>query len=213
MATSRTAAVPDLLYRSLVWLDLRVGVLVAVAMPLVLLAWAALRRERALLRLLGIYWKVASLLLVANLLLSDRRPLGFLVLVIAQLLVVVSVWLWVDLNEELADLPPWRPLPLTLRIWRWSLTFWGLLGAGFSATALGCFDAARIAGPRCAPWLQPPLVLHEHLETGIDYVFGGEWTPAVAAFIGYVGLVGYAVGLLQWLLVRLPKLGRVAGDF
>ncbi|MFO0006962.1 MAG: DUF3177 family protein, partial [bacterium] len=39
------------------------------------------------------------------------------------------------------------------------------------------------------------------------------WTPAVAAFIGYVGLVGYAVGLLQGLLVRLPKLGRVAGDF
>lgn len=213
MATSRTAAVPDLLYRSLVWLDLRVGVLVAVASPLVLVVWAALRRERALLRLLGIYWKVASLLLVANLLLSDRRPLGFLVLVIAQLLVVVSVWLWVDLNEELADLPPWRPLPLTLRIWRWSLTFWGVLGAAFTATALGCLNTAQLAAPRCAPWLQPPLLLHEHLETVFDFVFGGEWTPAVAAFIGYVALVGYAVGLLQWLLVRLPKLGRVAGDF
>jgi hypothetical protein len=35
----------------------------------------------------------------------------------------------------------------------------------------------------------------------------------VAAFVGYVGLVAYAVGLLQWLLVRLPRLGRVAGEF
>jgi hypothetical protein len=35
----------------------------------------------------------------------------------------------------------------------------------------------------------------------------------VAAFIGYVGLVAYVVGLLQWLLVRLPKQGRIAGDF
>jgi hypothetical protein len=35
----------------------------------------------------------------------------------------------------------------------------------------------------------------------------------VAAFIGYVGLLAYVVGLVQWLLVRLPKLGRVAGEF
>ena len=45
------------------------------------------------------------------------------------------------------------------------------------------------------------------------FVFGGQWTPAVAAFVGYLALVGYAVGLLQWLLVRLPRQGRVAGDF
>ena len=45
------------------------------------------------------------------------------------------------------------------------------------------------------------------------FLFGGAWTPAVAAFLGYVGLVAYVVGLLQWLLVRLPRLGRVAGEF
>jgi hypothetical protein len=28
-----------------------------------------------------------------------------------------------------------------------------------------------------------------------------------------VALVAYVVGLLQWALVRLPKQGRVAGDF
>ena len=212
--TSRVlAALPEPLYRSLVWLDVRLAVLFSIGLPLVLLIWAAVRREGALVRLLGIYWKVASLLLLATLLLTDRRPLGFVVAVLAQLLVVASVWFWVDLNEELADLPPWRPLPLTLRIWRWSLTVWGLVGAAFSVTALQCVEGAALANAQCAIWIQPPLGLHRHVEAVFDFVFGGEWTPAVAAFIGYVGLVAYVVGLLQWLLVRLPKQGRIAGDF
>jgi hypothetical protein len=175
--------------------------------------WAALKREAALLRLLAIYWKVASLLLIADLLLSDRRPIGFVLLVLAPLLVLVSLWFWVDLNEELADLPPWRPLPLTLRIWRWGVSFWAVIGAALAATALACMDVARMDSPRCAVWLQPPSALHQHLETVFDFVFGGQWTPGVAAFIGYVGLLAYVVGLVQWLLVRLPKLGRVAGEF
>jgi hypothetical protein len=188
-------------------------VLFAVALPLVLLVWAALRRETALLRLLGIYWKVSSLLLIALLLLIDRRPAGFLLLVAAPLLIVAALWFWVDLNEELADLPPWRPLPLTLRIWRWAVSVWGLVGALFSATALGCINQAAMAQARCAVWLRPPHGLHAGVERVFDFVFGGEWTPAVAAFIGYVGLVAFVVGLLQWLLVRLPRQGRVAGEF
>ena len=213
MAPYRTVAVPDSLYRSLVWLDYRLAVLFSVGMPFVLLVWAALRREGALVRLLGIYWKVASLLLITTLLLTDQRPLGFLLSPLAQLLVVVSLWFWVDLNEELADLPPWRPLPLTLRIWRWGVSVWAMVGAMFSATALGCANQPAMAQARCAVWLRPPRGLHAGVERVFDFVFGGEWTPAVAAFIGYVGLVAYAVGLLQWLLVRLPRQGRVAGEF
>ena len=204
---------PDSLYRSLVWIALHVAVLFTVGVPLVLLVWAAVKREGALVRLLSIYWKVASLLLIADLLLTDRRPIGFVLLVLAPVLVLVSLWFWVDLNEEIADLPPWRPLPLTLRIWRWGTSFWAVIAAALSVTALACMDGARMDTPRCALWLRPPYELHQHLETGFGFVFGGAWTPAVAAFIGYVGLLAYVVGLLQWLLVRLPKLGRVAGDF
>jgi hypothetical protein len=93
------------------------------------------------------------------------------------------------------------------------VSFWAVIGAALGATALACMDGARMASPRCAVWLQPPSALHQHLETVFDFVFGGQWTPGVAAFIGYVGLLAYVVGLVQWLLVRLPKLGRVAGDF
>jgi len=213
MAPSRTWTVPDALYRTLVWLDYRLAMLVAVGVPLVLLVWAALRREGALVRLLGIHWKLASLLLITTLLLTDRRPIGFALAVIAQLLLVAGAWFWVDINDELADLPPWRPLPLSLRIWRWSLTFWGLAGAAFSATAVPCLSRAAMATARCAAWLEPPLSLHGHLAGLFGFVFGAPWTPPIAAFVGWLGLVGFLVGLLQWLLVRLPKLGRVAGGF
>jgi hypothetical protein len=213
MAPYRTVAVPDSLYRSLVWLDVRLAMLITVGVPLVLLVWAALRRESALVRLLSIYWKVASLWLVITLLLTDQQPPGFALLPLAQVLPALSLWFWVDLNEELADLPPWRALPLTLRIWRWALSLWGLLGAILSASALGCLGTEAMLQPRCAAWLQPPQGLHSHLQGVFSFVFGGQWTPPLAGFFGYVGLVAYAVGLLQWLLVRLPRQGRVAGEF
>jgi hypothetical protein len=204
--------VPELLYRSLVWLDVRLGMLFAVGLPLVLLLWAALRREQALVRLMGLYWKVASLQLIALLLLTDNRPTGFLLLVLAPLLVVATLWFWVDLNEELADMPPWRALPLTLRIWRWSLTLLSLAAASLAVTALPCMGgSARLA--LCRVWLEAPQGLHGVVAQVFAFVFGGAWTPGVAAFVGYAALVGYVVGLLQWLAVRLPRLGRVAGEF
>jgi hypothetical protein len=47
----------------------------------------------------------------------------------------------------------------------------------------------------------------------LGFIFGARWTPAIAGFVGFAGLAGYVVGLFQWLVVRLPRLGRVAGDF
>ena len=204
---------PDpLLYRTLVWLDYRLAALVAIGLPLVLLVWAAVKQERAMQRLLAIYWKVASLLLVAVLLLTDNRPLGYLVALLAQLLVVVCLWFWVDLNEELADLPPWRPLPFTVRAWRWGMSLFGVFGAALSAMALSCVSGG-LSRPICRAWLEAPDDLHGGFARAFGFLFGGSWTGAIAAFVGYVGLVAYGVGLLQWLLVRLPRLGRVAGGF
>ncbi|QNG28858.1 DUF3177 family protein [Synechococcus sp. LTW-R] len=204
---------PDLLlYRTLVWLDYRLAAVFALGLPLVLLVWSALKREQALTRLMGIYWKVASLLLITVLLLTDNRPLGYLLAVLSQLLVVISVWFWVDLNEELADLPPWRPLPFVVRAWRWGLTVFGVLGAALSAVALSCVGGG-LTRPICRVWLEAPDDLHGGVARVFDFVFGGSWTAAIAAFVGYVSLVAYGVGLLQWLVVRLPKQGRVAGGF
>jgi hypothetical protein len=211
MAPSRTVPVPDLPYRSLVWLTYRLGACFAFGLPLVLLIWSALRREPAMVRLLTIYWKVASLLAISLLLLTDQRPLGYITLLLAPVLMLVSIWFWVDLNEELADSPTWRPLPLTVRIWRWAFTGFAVLATLMAATGLPC--ARRLEGADCKVWLEAPQGLHRVVERLFDFVFGGQWTEAVAAFVGYVVLVAYVVGLIQWLLVRLPRQGRVAGEF
>jgi hypothetical protein len=211
MAPSRTVPVPDLPYRSLVWLTYRLGACFAFGLPLVLLIWSALRREPAMVRLLTIYWKVASLLAISLLLLTDQRPLGYITLLLAPVLMLVSIWFWVDLNEELADLPIWRPLPLTVRIWRWAFTGFAVLATLMAATGLPC--ARQLEGADCKVWLEAPQGLHRLVERLFDFVFGGQWTEAVAAFVGYVVLVAYVVGLIQWLLVRLPRQGRVAGEF
>ena len=204
---------PDpLLYRTLVWLDYRLAALFAIGLPLVLLVWSAVRQERAMQRLLGIYWKVASLLLIAVLLLTDNQPLGYLVALLAHLLLVICLWFWVDLNEELADLPPWRPLPFVVRAWRWGVSGFGAVGALLSAAAIGCVQGS-VSRPLCRAWLEAPDDLHGGFARVFGFLFGGSWTGAIAAFVGYVALVGYVVGLLQWALVRLPRQGRVAGGF
>ena len=204
----------ETLVRTLIWLDVRLGLLFAVGLPLVLLVWASVRREGALQRLLGLYWKVASLLFIALLLHVGNQAVAYPLVVLAQLLIPITLWFWVDLNEELQDLPPWRALPLTLRIWRWSLTVQSLAAAALASTALGCLGGAALLNTaRCAIWRQPPQMLNAWTDRGLDFVIGGDWNPTLAAFAGYLALLGYAVGLLQWLLVRLPKQGRVAGEF
>jgi len=206
--------VSETLVRTLIWLDVRLGLLFAVGLPLVLLVWASVRREGALLRLLGLYWKVASLLFIALLLHVGNQAVAYPLVVLAQLLIPITLWFWVDLNEELQDLPPWRALPLTLRIWRWSLTVQSLAAAALASTALGCLGSpALFNAARCLTWRQPPQMLNAWTDRGLDFVIGGDWNPTMAAFAGYLALLGYAVGLLQWLLVRLPKQGRVAGEF
>ncbi|GCE64582.1 hypothetical protein OMCYN_00500 [cyanobiont of Ornithocercus magnificus] len=184
---------------------------VALGLPLILLIWAVIRREGSLVRLLTIYWKVASLMAISMLLLTNARPLGFLTAFMAPCLMVSSVWFWVDINEELADLPPWRPLPFTVRFWRWMLSGFCMLSAAMAVFALPCLN--DVNSNKCRVWLQVPQWLHQVAEQTFSLVFGGEWTRAIAAFMGYVSLIIYTATLVHWLLIRLPRQGRVAGEF
>ena len=202
---------PDLPYRSLVWLTYRLGATFALGLPLVLLIWSSVRRQPVITRLLSIYWKAASLLVITLLLLTDQRPLGFVTALLAPVLMTLSVWFWVDLNEELADSPLRNPLSLTVRLWRWALSGFSVLATAMAVSSLSCVMAVQ--GADCKAWLEAPQGLHVVLERVFDFLFGGDWNEGVAAFFGYVMLVAYVVGLLQWLLMRLPRQGRVAGDF
>ncbi len=200
------------LLRSLIWLDYRLAVLFAVALPLVLLFWALSRREQALVRLLTLYWQVASLLGITVLLMVDARPVAYITSALANLFILIALWFWSDLNEELADLPPYRPLPLTVRCWRWAMTVLCVLGLVLTVPALGCAGAG-VAGEVCQLWLEAPQQFHDRLAVVLSFLFGGSWTATISAFLGYLGLAAYGVGLIQFLVVRLPKQGRLAGGF
>ena len=134
----------------------------------------------------------------------------------AVILAYLAHGIWVDINEELNDLPIWRPLPLTIRLWRWALSGFALVNTVLVATAFPCLTVdlgGATAAGSCLQWLEAPKGLHGVIASVFGFLFGGQWTETVAAFIGYVALVAYLAGFLQWLLVRLPRHGRVAGGF
>lgn len=107
--------------RNLVWTDYRLAVVFTVVLPIILLIWALLRQSDAILRLLIIYWRVASLLMVTVYLLIRPWPVGFISGFAARLLIPMSLWFWVDLNDEIKDLPP-TSLKFALTSWRWAIT-------------------------------------------------------------------------------------------
>ena len=56
--------------------------------------------------------------------------MGYAMAVVAPVLMVISLWFWVDINEELADQPLWRPLPLAVKVWRWAFSGFALISLG-----------------------------------------------------------------------------------
>ena len=180
-------------------------------LPLVLLCWSSLKKERAIFKLMSIYWKVASLIAISILLLTSKQPIGYITSFISPVLIIGSLWFWVDLNEELNEMPISRALPLTIKIWRWSLSCLSILYAILAFISLSCFKFSSASA--CSSWLLGPENLHQFTKAIIDFLFGGNWTEMLSGFIGYIALIMYLIGLIQWFLIRLPKQGRIAGDF
>ncbi|MGL5795200.1 MAG: DUF3177 family protein, partial [Waterburya sp.] len=118
----------DIWFRPLVWMDYRLGVLLAVILPLVLLIWALFQRQEAIQKLLIIYWRVASLLMITIYLLIPGWKVGFISGLAARILIPISLWFWVDLNEEIRDIPQ-NIFKLIFTSWRWAITGSCVLGA------------------------------------------------------------------------------------
>ena len=198
--------------QQLIWAEYRAALVLTIVLPLMLLIWSAVRREGAISRLLNLYWKVSSLLAVTVLLLAGAEPMAFAVATAAHLLILGSLWFWDDINDELADLPPWRALPLVTRIWRWSLTVFTAVGAAASVASLNCLGGWQ-ANSVCLFWQHPPGVFNQVLSNGLNFLFGAPWSTEGAKIAGWFFLVVYTGFFLQWLLVRWPRFGRVAGGF
>ena len=130
---------------------------------------------------------------------------------IAPMLMVSSIWFWLDLNEEIDEMPVYKPIALTTRIWRWTLSFWLLLNTGLHLLSWRCLSS--INESYCDSWQEIPFNSFMTTKTIIKFVLDGNWSNGFATFFGYLALILYIIGLLQWLVIQLPKNGRFAGKF
>ena len=202
---------PEIQYKAMVWLIYRLSATFSFGLPLILLLWASIKKETSLVKLLTIYWKVSSLLAISILLLTSNQSIGYITSFAAPLLIIGSLWFWVDLNEEINEMPLWKALPLTIRIWRWGISFLGIIYGWLTFLSLSCFKSIEYT--HCMAWTEGPKNLHSITKVILNFLFGGDWSQSLAGFIGYVSLIIYIIGLLQWILIRLPKQGRIAGYF
>lgn len=192
----------EIWYRPLVWTDYRLAVLFTVILPIVLLIWAAVKKSEAIVRLLIIYWRVASLLMITVYLMIPAWPIGYLTGLSSRILIPLSLWFWVDLNDEIRDMPKsW--LKLSLTSWRWGTTIYCALGAIANLSFFSCAFSQNVTEiPYCKVWLEAPW--------GYKAIFHSDWSTGFLGFLGIVGLIIYVLYLSYFVFVRLGKQGRIA---
>lgn len=192
----------EIWFRPLVWLDFRLAVLFTVIIPLVLLIWAFVQKAEAMQRLLIIYWRVSSLLGITVYLLMGGFGISFISGLMAHILIPISLWFWLDLNDEI-EYQQNGMLKLTFTSWRWATTIYCLLGAAASIPFLGCaFSEATLKSSFCRVWLEPPLLFKDY--------FHPNTSTRLLSFVGILGLIIYVLYLTYFVAVKLGKQGRSA---
>ena len=192
----------EIWFRPLVWMDYRLAVFFTVSIPIMLLMWALVKKVESIQKLLIIYWRVASLLMITVYLMIPAWPISFISGLAAQLLIPISLWFWVDLNEEIQDLRP-SALKLALTSWRWAITVYSILGAIAIIPFLSCaFAEGAMKTPFCEVWLEPPWKYQS--------LFQANSQPGTLGFFGMIGLISYVIYLAYFVFIRLGKQGRSA---
>ncbi len=144
----------------------------------------------------------AAMLAITVYLLIAALPVGFISGIMARILIPISLWFWVDLNEEIEDQPS-GALKLAFNSWRWAITVYCLLGAIAQLPLLQCAISKNLTAlPLCRAWSEPPLLFKEY--------FHPNTTPQFLGFLGIASLIFYVVCLSYFVLVKLGKQGRSA---
>ena len=198
-------------FQILVLLSYRIAATFAFGLPLFLLIWAKISNVSAIDRLLSIYWKISILYVINLLFLSSESQLGQLISFFSPILMVTSIWFWVDLNEEIKGMSLSKAISLTTRIWRWTLSFWCILNSSLNLYSWKCLNS--INENYCDSWREIPFNSFLTTKSIIKFVLDGNWGTGFATFFAYLSLILYLIGLLQWLIIQLPKNGRFAGKF
>ena len=189
-------------FRPFVWIDYRLAVLFLVIIPLILLIWAFVQKAESIQRLLSIYWRVSSLVAITIYLMIAQYPVSFISGLIAQILIPISLWFWVDINDEI-EYQTSGSLKFIFTSWRWATTVYCILGTLAFIPFLGCaFSGNMLKTPYCRVWFEAPLLFKEYFHANSKAEFLG--------FLGIISLVIYVLYLSYFVLIKLGKQGRSA---
>lgn len=192
----------ETLLKALVWTNYKLFVLICLIAPLILSVWAVKSGIPSIQRLLVIFWRVASLMMIAIYLFIPVWQLGYLAWFLAHILVPIGLWFWVDINDEIRDLPK-IPIRLAVTVWRWATTFYATISAIAFLPSLRCLFAEKATEDiLCRAWLEAPWQYKSW--------FHANATPGFLGFLGMSGLVIYLIYFVYFLTFRLIKQGRIA---
>ena len=189
-----------------VWLSFQLSIIFLLGIPITLSLWSIKKRNKAVNKLLSIYWKISLLFFVSLLLLIGKYNYALVVTNISTILMTISVWFWNDINDELKEYDFSYSLVTTTIVWRWSLTFITLNFLIQSLLNFSCFSF--INSTACEIWLQPSSNFYIIIKNLFNFFFGANFTQPIAKFLGLLSLIIYILGLIQWSIIKLPKNGR-----
>ena len=189
-----------------IWVSFQLSIIFLIGIPVTLSFWSFKKRNKAVTKLLSIYWKVSLLFFISLLLLIGKYNYALVITNISTLLMTVSVWFWNDINDELREYNFSYSLTTTTKIWRWAITFISLNFFFQSLKNFNCFYF--INSDACAIWLQPSSNLYTIIKNLFNFFFGANFTQPISKFLGLFSLLIYILGLIQWSIIKLPKNGR-----
>ena len=189
-----------------VWLTFQLSIIFLFGIPISLFLWSIKKRNKAINKLLSIYWKISLLFFISLLLLIGNYRYALLITNISTLLMTISVWFWNDINDELKEYRISHVLTTTTKVWRWSLTFISSIFLIQSLNNISCLFF--INSDACEIWLQPSSNLYILIKNLFNFFFGANFTKPIAKFLGLLSLSIYTLGLIQWSILKFPKNGR-----
>ena len=189
-----------------VWITFQLSSIFIVGVPLSIYIWSLKKRNKAIEKLLIIYWKISILFLISLLLFIGGVDFSLLILIISTSLMTISVWFWNDINRELQGYKITNVLITTTKSWRWGLTFISISFLIQSFQDIACLNS--INSFECLKWSEPSKNLSKLINQLFNFLFGANFTEPIAKFVGLFALLIYILGLLQWLIIKFPRSGR-----
>ena len=189
-----------------VWIIFQLSAFFVIGLPFTLLIWSIKNKNKVAKKLISIFFKVSALFFISLILFIGKQNHALLIMNISTLLMSISLWFWSDINSELSEYELKNTLITITKTWRWGVSF--IFFILFYQSTFNTYCLTNINAESCSPWLNPSQTLYSFLQTLFKFLFGANFSEPIAKFLGLFTLLIYTLGLIQWLVIQLPRTGR-----